>query len=133
MKVHEVRSIELEASYDRVFSFIADPGNLPLWAHAFAEADGRRAKLRTPNGTAEIDLRVHASVEHGTIDWEMQFEDGSVATAMSRLTRAPHSRVVYSFVLHAPPLPLEQIEGVLTEQVRTLESELEQLKELLTP
>ncbi len=131
MRVHEVRSIEIEAGYAAAFSFIADAGNLPRWAHAFEEVEGERARLRTPNGVANIAVRVSASREHGTIDWRMTFPDGTAATALSRLTRAPESRLVYSFVLHAPPLPLEEIEGALAQQVRTLESELMTLKGLL--
>ena len=132
MRIHEVRSIEIEAPYERVFPFIADPANLPRWAHAFQSVEGTRARLQTPNGTVEIDLYVRASMEHGTIDWEMIFPDGAAATAMSRVTRAPHARVVYTFVLNAPPLPLEQLEGALSAQVRTLELELERLRELVT-
>jgi uncharacterized protein YndB with AHSA1/START domain len=132
MQVHRVRSIELTAPYERVFQFISDPANLPRWAHAFERVEGDRASLRTPNGAADIALRVNASEEHGTIDWEMTFADGSVATAQSRVTRAPHDRVVYTFVLNAPPLPLEQIEGALEQQVRTLENELDVLQKLVS-
>ena len=131
MHVHEVRSIEIEAPYDHVFEFIADPSNLPRWAHAFERVNGRKARLRTPAGVEDIDLRVASSLDVGTIDWIMTFADGKTATANSRVTRAPAGRVVYSFVLYAPPLPLELLEGALGEQVRTLEAELSRLKELL--
>jgi hypothetical protein len=131
MHVHEVRGIEIEASYDHVFAFIADPNNLPRWAHAFERVNGRKARLRTPAGVQDIDLRVESSFKAGTIDWIMTFTDGKTATANSRVTRAPAGRVVYSFVLNAPPLPLELLEVALEEQVRTLEAELNRLKELL--
>ena len=132
MRVHEVRSIEIEGVYDQVFDFIADPRNLPKWAHAFERVEGKNARLRTPNGVADISLIVDGSARYGTVDWQMIFADGTVATAMSRLTRAPGARLVYTFVLYAPPVPMELIEGALTEQVKTLESELSRLKELLT-
>lgn len=131
MYVHAVRSIEVEAPYDRVFAFIADANNLPQWAHAFERVNGRKARLRTPNGVEDIDLRVDASFNVGTIDWIMTFTNGKTATANSRVTRAPAGRVVYSFVLNAPPLPLELLEGALAEQVRTLEGELSRLKGLI--
>jgi hypothetical protein len=38
---------------------------------------------------------------------------------------------IYSFVLHAPPVALEQIEGALETQSRTLRSELNTLKALM--
>jgi uncharacterized protein YndB with AHSA1/START domain len=132
MRLHEVRSIEIEAPYEDVFAFIADPSNLPRWAHAFEQADHSRARLRTPNGVADIGLIVRASAEHGTVDWEMTFPDGNVASAMSRLTRGAGQRVIYTFVLNAPPLPLERIEGALAQQAGTLELELATLRDLLT-
>jgi hypothetical protein len=132
MRVHEVRSIEIEAPYDHAFQFIADAQTLPRWAHAFERIEDGRAWLRTPNGTAEIALAVHSSQEHGTVDWEMTFADGSVATAMSRLTAGARGRVIYTFVLNAPPVPLEQIEGALTQQAQTLETELQRLSEVVT-
>jgi hypothetical protein len=131
MRVHEVRSIEIEASYDDVFSFIADPSNLPTWAQAFESVSGSRARLRTPNGVADIEISVTSSLESGTIDWTLTFPDQTVAVAQSRVTRAQASRVVYTFVLNAPPVPLEEIEGALSEQVHTLESELVQLKKVI--
>jgi len=131
MRVHEVRSIEIEASYDDVFSFIADPSNLPRWAHAFESVSDSRARLRTPSGVANIEISVKSSLESGTIDWMLTFPDQTVAVAQSRVTRAPASRVVYTFVLNAPPVPLKEIEGALSKQVHTLESELLQLKEVI--
>ena len=111
MRFHEVRSVEIEAPYDEVFTFIADPHHLPEWAKAFEQVTGSRARLRTPLGTADIDLVVRSSREHGTVDWLMTFADGSIATAMSRVTEGSAGRTVYTFVLNSPPLPLEQIEG----------------------
>lgn len=132
MRFHEVRSIEIEAPFDEVFAFIADPANLPKWAHAFEEVGGSRARLRTPTGTAEIELAVHSSREQGTVDWTMTFADGAVATAMSRVTRGSGRRTVYTFVLNAPPLPLEQLEGALSRQAETLEKELVRLRQELS-
>ena len=132
MRYHVVRSIEIEAAYDEVFQCIANTANLPRWAHAFESVDGPTACLRTPLGTAEIALAVESSAKHGTIDWRMTFPDGSEAAAMSRLTIGAAGRLVYTFVLNAPPLPLEQIEGALDQQAQTLEDELVQLRNLVT-
>jgi hypothetical protein len=38
---------------------------------------------------------------------------------------------IYSFVLTAPPLPLEQLEGALAAQSRILGEELERLRRIL--
>lgn len=131
MPMHAIRSIEIYAPFADVFNFIANPSNLPRWAHAFEAVSGEKARLRTPDGVAEIGLRVEASQRHGTVDWIMTFSDGSTGAAMSRLTPLPSDGLVFSFVLNAPPLPLESLEGALAQQTRTLETELVRLKEIL--
>jgi hypothetical protein len=76
-----------------------------------------KALLETPDGSVEIGLKVNGSSDKGTIDWMMQFPDGSVGTAYSRVVEAEKNRRVYSFILLAPPGPLEQLEG--TQQSET--------------
>lgn len=71
-----------------------------------------------------------ADVERGTIDWTMIFPDGSAARAYSRVI-AVGDRILYSFVLTAPPVPLEQLEGALEQQSRTLSEELARLRRIL--
>jgi hypothetical protein len=44
------------------------------------------------------------------------FPDGKVASAYSRLVPQSNEDRVFSFVLLAPPVPLEQLEGMLNEQ-----------------
>jgi len=105
-----------------------------LLARHADSAYGRRwgfARLRTPRGETEIALEVEHDVRSGIVDWRMTFADGSVAFANSRLTRGSDGRLVYAFVLHAPPLPLEEIEGALREQSHTLARELVRLKALV--
>jgi hypothetical protein len=64
------------------------------------------------------------------IDWTITFPDGAVAKAASRVT--PHGeRSIYTFVLEAPPVPLERLEGALAEQSRILTMELAALARLL--
>jgi hypothetical protein len=124
MQTVDVQSVEIRAPFGSTFDYIADPETLPQWTHAFAAAKGRHAVLRTPAGTAEIDLDVTAIRESGVIDWKMTFRDGHVAKAWSRLVQHAADKVTYTFVLPAPPAPLEQLEGMLAEQSKTLASEL---------
>lgn len=124
MKTFDVQTVAIEAPADAVFAYVADPSRLPEWTHAFQTVANGRATLRTPRGAAEIGLEVRASLEHGTVDWLMTFPDGSVGRAHSRVVAAAPRRSVYSFVLLAPPVPLEQVEGALEEQGRTLAQEL---------
>ena len=131
MKLFDVQAIEIRNSRETVFEFLRNPANLPRWAHAFVSADDRRANLRTPAGTAEITLRVDADARCGTVDWLLGFPDGSVGHAHSRVTETSRGTCIYTFVLHAPPVPLEQIEGALEVQRTTLHSELALLKSIL--
>ena len=131
MKTFDVQAVEIERPQRQVFDFVRDPKNLPQWAHAFREAGDSKATLATPAGTVEVGLRTDASRESGTIDWHLTFPDGGVGVAQSRATPTARDTCIYSFVLHAPPVPLEQIEGALEVQSVTLRSELATLKAIL--
>jgi len=132
MKRFDVQGIDLQATRRRAFSYIADPIHLPQWTSAFASVANGKAVMRTPNGEVEIDLVVQSSEEQGTIDWLMTFPDGSVATAFSRVVKLDSKSCVFAFVLTPPPpVPLEQLEGALEAQSRTLAEELQSLKRIL--
>jgi hypothetical protein len=131
MKRFDVQGIELQATQGQVFSYIADPNHLPHWTRAFASVANGRAMMRTPNGEIDIDLVVQSSEEQGTVDWLMTFPDGSVATAFSRVVKLDSKGCVFAFVLTPPPVPLEQLEGSLEAQSRTLSEELQSLKRIL--
>jgi hypothetical protein len=131
MKTFDVQSVGIEAPRNRVFEFVAEPGNLPRRANAFKSADEHSARLQTPQGTAAIALTTDARRDAGTIDWTMTFPDGSVGTAYARVTPDRENRSVFSFVLMAPPLPLEAVEGALEAQRKILAEELVRLKTIL--
>lgn len=128
MKTHDVQSISIAKPRADVFAYIANPANLPEWTNAFKSADAERAELITPNGAVPIQLETRASAEHGTIDWIMAFPDGSRGAAYSRVTEDSDDTSIYSFVLMAPPVPLEMLEGALDEQKKTLAKELVSLR-----
>lgn len=130
MKTFDVQSIEINATFDSAFAYLANPRNLPHWAAAFDRVDDGRAVMQTENGSVEIALKVESSAAHGTVDWRMTFPDGSVASAYSRLV-AKGKSCIYSFLLMAPPVPLEQLEGALEQQSQTLREELVTLRRLL--
>jgi hypothetical protein len=131
MKTFDVQSIGIETSRSRAFEFVAEPSNLPRWANAFKSADKHSARLQTPQGTAAIALRTDARRDAGTIDWTMTFPDGSIGTAYARVTPDGENRSVFSFVLMAPPVPLEAVEGALESQRMILAEELVRLKTIL--
>jgi len=131
MKNFDVQGIDLNVPQGKALAFIADPAQLPRWTNAFASVTPGRAVMRTPSGEVMIDLKVEASLEHGTVDWRMTFPGRSVATAFSRVVEIDRDRCIFSFVLTPPPVPLEQLEGALEAQSRTLAEELRKLKEIL--
>lgn len=131
MRTFDLQGIEILASPRRVFEFLRDPGNLPTWAHAVRFADANSARLATPAGAVDVRLRTSAAPNAGTVDWRFEFPDGSVALAHSRVSETTRGTCIYSFVLHAPPVPLEQVEGALEAQSATLRGELATLKSLM--
>ena len=72
-----------------------------------------------------------ADADTGVVDWRLAFPDGSVGIAQSRVTETARGTCIYSFVLHAPPVALEQVEGALDAQRARLQSELATLKSLM--
>ena len=131
MKRFDVQTIEIPSGFDRAFPYIADAGTLPQWTHAFKEVSGESAVMATPQGALPVKLRVDSSAQHGTIDWIIEFPDGSRATAFSRLIQAGADRCIYSFTLMPPPVPLEQLEGALEQQSQILREELATLARIL--
>ncbi|HET9446132.1 MAG TPA: hypothetical protein VFO35_07740 [Steroidobacteraceae bacterium] len=131
MRTFDVQGIEIRASSAAVFNFVREPGNLPKWAHAFRHADTQRASLATEQGAIDIRLHTRADEGAGTVDWELQFPDGTTGIAQSRVTPTARDTCIYSFVLHAPPVPLEHLEGALDKQRQTLRRELAELKRIL--
>jgi hypothetical protein len=130
MKMFDVQAIEIDASPELVFRIVRDPRRLSEWAQAFEQADDVRACLKTPRGAVDIALQTVAHEGARTVDWRLTFPDGTDALAQSRITETARGTAIYSFVLHAPPVPLEQLEGALREQRKTLAHELETLKAL---
>ncbi|MFA6220509.1 MAG: SRPBCC family protein [Erythrobacter sp.] len=131
MKTFDVQSIGIDKPATAVFAFVAEPSNLPKWTHAFQSADAHSAELVTPNGAVPIALQTITHEDHGTIDWKMTFPDGTEGMAYSRVTPDGAGRAVYSFVLMAPPVPLEMLEGALSAQMEILAGEMVALKGLL--
>jgi len=132
IKNHDVQSINLSTTKEIIFNFIAEPKNLPNWTGAFKEADDKTALLITPNGELKIGLETKTDKELGTIDWYMTMPDGSVGIAYSRVNIGPDEKAIYSFVLVAPLVPLEEIEGTLAAQTEQLKEELIKLESILS-
>lgn len=131
MRMFDVQGIEIMAKSRTVFEFLKEPANLPLWAHAFVSAGDGRARLETPARAIDLGLDVTADADTGIVDWRLTFPDGGVGIAQSRVTETTRGTCIYSFVLHAPPVALEHVEGALEAQRVLLQSELATLKSLM--
>jgi hypothetical protein len=131
MRMFDVQGIEIIAPQRKVFEFLKEPGNLPRWAHAFVSAGEDRARLETPAGAVDVGLDVSADAATGVVDWRLTFPDGSVSLAHSRVTETTRGTCIYTFVLHAPPVALENVEGALNAQRAILASELMTLKSMI--
>ena len=131
MRMFDVQGVEITASSRKVFEFLREPANLPRWAHAFVSAAEDHARLETPAGAVDVGLDVLADAKTGTVDWRLVFPDGSIGLAQSRVTETTRGSCIYSFVLHAPPVALQHIEGALDAQRTLLQSELATLKSLM--
>ena len=129
-KDFDVQSIGIAKKHQEVLEFVARPENLPLWTKAFSRADHESAIMVTPSGKLNIGLKTVVSQAHGTVDWEMTMPDGTLGKAYSRIV-ANANTSIYSFVLLAPPVPLEKLEGALSAQKLLLAEELQRLKHIL--
>lgn len=132
MKTFDVQAVQLDADFAKAFAYISDPRRLPEWTSAFRSVSDGRAVMETPAGSAEIGLEVRASRDAGTIDWIMQFPDQTVETAYSRLVQAGDRKCIFSFVLMAPKVAMERLEGALDQQSAILREELDKLKRILS-
>ncbi len=131
MRMFDVQGIEITAPRRKVFEFLREPANLPRWAHAFVSVGNGHARLETPAGAVDVGLEVTADADTGVVDWRLTFPDEGVGIAQSRVTETMRGTCVYSFVLHAPSVALEHVEGVLDAQRALLQSELATLKSLM--
>ena len=131
MKQYDLQGIQIDVPAEVAFRYIADKSKYPEWTNAFVSVDGSKAVMRTPNGEVVVDLLTQTDEKRGTVDSNMTFPDGSSGWAYSRVVPLDENRCLYEFVLTAPPVPLEELEGTLEEQSRTLAKELRRLKQIL--
>ncbi|MFY0600697.1 MAG: SRPBCC family protein [Cyclobacteriaceae bacterium] len=128
----DVQSVSINVNPDKVFEFLAEPTNVPKWAVGFSEVDGKTAIMETPSGKMKVGMEMICNKDLGTIDTLMTMPDGSTGKVFSRVTENDGgASSVFTFVLMAPPVPLEEIEGTLAQQKKQLAEELLILKSIL--
>ena len=130
MKRYEVLETEIEATYDKVFSYIADPRNLPEWALLFESADENSAVIDFPTGKAKIRLDTITN-DSGVIDWHMHMPDGQIEVVHSRVSKLPTGNSLYIFAFNVPPVPEGEVEETLKAQKELVTKELNNLRQIL--
>ena len=129
---YDVQSIEIKVHPDEVFAFVADAKNDPRWSIGITEVDGNTATLETPNGEMKVGINIETDAQVRTVDTIMTMPDGSIGKAFSRVIENNGGKSsIFTFVLMAPPVPLEELEGTLEEQRKQLSEELKLLKSIL--
>jgi hypothetical protein len=99
--------------------------------HDFAQQARASDAIHAKGGRHVLVDVAAAHVEAGTVDWTMTFPDGSVARAHARVVANVDESSILTFVLLAPPVPQEAIEGTLAQQKAILSDELRRLKSIL--
>jgi len=130
MHTFDVQGIEIRAPRWAVFDFVRDPHNLRSGRMRFNKPtiNERISRLR-PGPSLSTCVRSRTK-DAGTIDWSLGLPTCDRRRAVPG-DRDCRGTCIYSFVLHAPPVPLEQLEGALDAQRMTLREELTELKRLL--
>jgi len=115
------QTIEIAARPEDVFTFVADPEQLPRWAIGFAKGIRREDDgwiVRTASGV-ELPLRVATDAATGVVDFHT---DG--VPAASRVVANDHGSE-YVFTMFQPP---QMPDDVFTAQIAELGRELTVLK-----
>jgi uncharacterized protein YndB with AHSA1/START domain len=127
----ETQSVTLEAAAERVFSFLADPANLPRWAIHFARtvrpnSDGSWT-VRGAEG--EVAVRLETNRALGVVDWILSPAPGVEALAASRvLPNGPGSELVFT-QFQAPGMS----DAAFERLVHDLSEELAELRRVIDP
>ena len=101
----ETLSVNLEASFDRVWEFISNPRTLHLWTVDFTVEppqlkSGEVYVVQTPRG--QLELFIRANKESGVIDFHFG-RDGRFCISPSRLLHNGEDACVYVFTQFEPP------------------------------
>lgn len=126
----ETATIVLDTTAERTFEFVSELANLPRWATEFArdfDLDGRRARIRTPDGPAVV--KIAADADTRTVDFVVEPETGGRAVFPSRVVDLPGGKSGYVFTVPRAP---GQSEEELRAAVASLRREFENLRRLLS-
>jgi hypothetical protein len=121
---HHTVTAVFPAPKERVFSFLADVENLPLWATEFARelklVDG---KHKVVNGLGEFFFRIEADAETGVVDMLAGPDEERLGLFPARVVPLGEDASAFTFTMfQAPGQPDEQFEGQYASLLRELEN-----------
>ena len=121
-------SISIDCPVDRVYDFVSNPANLPLWATAFVRSIRREGSdwvVETPDGP--VGIRFVPRNEFGVLDHAVRL--GSGAEIMNPIRVVPNgSGSELLFTLFQLP---EMADDKFAEDAGMVESDLRTLKSVL--
>ena len=124
----ETQTVTIECDATKVFDYVADPANLPVWATGFARGVRREQKgwiVDTPQG--EVGIRVETDPDLGVVDFHISPAPGAENVVRSRVVPNGTGADYVFTQLQFEGMPDEVFEG----QSKALSAELELLKSLL--
>jgi len=123
----DTQSVSVHGDAVEVFSFLADPGNLPRWAVGFCRAirhDTERGWM-VETSTGEVPIRYVTHAECGTLDFYMQVAPGVELAAYSRVVPNGDEAEYVFTQMQAPGMPDSMFDrqvSALAEELRVLQS-----------
>jgi hypothetical protein len=130
MKSRTVTTV-LPAPKTKVFAYLAEIENLPLWATDFARelkvVDGRH---KVVNGLGEFFFRIDADERTGVIDMLAGPSEDQMAVFPTRAVALPDGRTAYTFTMfQGPGMPDDLFES----QHASLEREFRNIERHFSP
>ena len=126
----DTQAVSIEAYPEHVYSFVADPENLPAWAVGFCRAirwDGRAEQWIVATAQGEIPIRYATDPATRTIDFYFSPAPDVEVAAFSRVV--PNDRgSEYIFTQFQPP---GMADDAFAAQIRALMEELQVLRALM--
>ena len=137
MKSHTVTTV-LPAPSGRVFAYLSNIENLPLWATEFArELKWKHGEAVIVNGLGEFVFRIAADPDTGVIDMFSGPSADELALFPTRVIGLPGGRSAFTFTMFQPPgMPdalFESQHGSLVREFEHIRTRFTDRPQLATP
>ncbi len=123
-------SISIQARSSKVYDFVSEPLNLPLWATTFVHSI-KETRGEWVIGTAQGPAKIHIAPKNdfGILDHRLQFASGVEVNVPMRVVPNGDGCEVLFTVFHQP----EMTDEAYAADIKLVEQDLQTLKTLLEP